>query len=344
MGLQGILQSHTHILGNDFSRLGRASGYYLCYRSGHFTLVYRSYWHRIFEKLLDFVGCKTGTDLRTVAEHIDREPDISRLVIDKIHASWSRTYPQCTAPFSYRDAVERRPVPAPPLAPLQEVAQPIAAPVFQPYRLRVGTAILSLERGKITKAPVQAIVNPADRPRNFRKGSFNGPEGSVSREIFEAAGAAALAKECGEVLLEHMRQRNIDMQVAGRPLPDDLFVERTSSGSLSPPIQHILHVVSPHYDPETDFTNRANLKLAIRDVLYVAKESDIKSLAFPLFDRWGYPALLVVETCWDALQECLHENPGIFDEIKLVIDGTPTFFRDAKERAESKLRPFSEKV
>lgn len=365
MSLQVLLQRHSSVIGNDCERLGRASGSYLCYQGGRFTLVKRSWLQRIFEKILTCLGCKRGTDLKAIAHQLAKEPDVPAALARKIRDAWRRTFLHLTCPIPLGDEeLGETPFPAQPRefqapAPRAEALPPPAqaAPLAQPYRLQVDGAILSLERGKITEMAVEAIVNPVELPRELRVRNvtyprdtiswhFNGPKDSISYEIFQAAGAALITGECRRLLLEREEERERDLRIVGRVLPEDIAVFKTSAGRLPAPIAHIFHLVAPHHNHESDFSTRANLKIALQQVLYRAQQQGIKSLAFPLFDRWGHPPLLVIETCWDAIQHWLHlrENRGVLEKVVFAIDGTPTFFREAKEKVESHLLPFSEKI
>lgn len=361
MNLKAILQPHLASLGNGFERLGRASGRYLCYQGGRFTLVRRSWITRIFERILLYLGCSLGTDLKTIAHQIGKEAGVPEPLLKKIHGSWSRTFPRIPCPFDVLVvargiAIENPPffqpaiqapvneVPGEPVLPI-EIQIPPAAPVqAKPYRLRIGGTLLSLENKQLTKMQVQAIANPTILPREVRNGSLNGPENTISHEIFQAAGVARLTGECRQVLLAREEKRKQDVRIVGRALPEIVTIVKTSAGELPPPIFHIFHIIAPPYNPENDFMNRANLKLAVRDLLDFARIHQIKSLAIPLMDRWGYPPLLVVETYWVAIQGWLQEHKGVFKEIKFSVQGTETFFRDAREKAEARLQNFAEKL
>lgn len=360
MNLLQILQPHIPALGDNFEKLGRTSGYYLCYRGGRFSLVHRSWIHRIIERLLTLLGCSSGTDLKTISHQIGKEAGAPVPLLIKIQSSWSRTFPGELCPFAIRIAAgqaqieENQPLPQAeprvlaeePLAapiPAVEIFAPAAVPIqVAPYRLRINGTILSLENEKQTSMPVDAIVNPTILPRDARNGSLNGGEDTISYEIFQAAGSARLNGECRQALIEREERRRQDISIVGRALPEMVTILKTSAGVMPPPILHIFHMAAPPFNPENDFMNRAHLKLSMINLLKFARLHKINKLSIPLMDRWGYPPLLVVETFWEVIQKWLREHKGVFAEVKLSAQGTAAFFQNAKEKAAARLQNFAE--
>ncbi|MFI3141342.1 MAG: macro domain-containing protein [Clostridia bacterium] len=158
---------------------------------------------------------------------------------------------------------------------------------------------LNIVRQDITKMNVDAIVNAANC--KLAKG------GGVCGAIFDAAGAIKLQLACLKI---------------GKIETGEAVI--TSGFNLQ--AKYIIHTAGPIYDVKNHELCEHQLKLSYKNSLNLAKEKDIKSIAFPLISSgtYGYPknqALIIAREC---IEEFLLENDMsvylvIFDKISFEV-------------------------
>jgi len=176
-------------------------------------------------------------------------------------------------------------------------------------RKEIGSSVIELVQGDITKQDVDAIVNAA----NSRLAGGGGVDGAIHR-----AGGPAIMKECREI--------------GGCPTGQAVI---TTAGNL--PAKHVIHTVGPVYRGGTG--NEAGLlENAYRNSLRVASQNGCESVAFPSISTgaYGYPVeeaarialrtaagylethsdirlvrfVLFSEPDYDVYREALREVPG----------------------------------
>ncbi|CAL1411898.1 unnamed protein product [Linum trigynum] len=166
------------------------------------------------------------------------------------------------------------------------VAFPLSAP-----------SVLKINKGDITKwfvdASSDAIVNPA----NERMLGGGGADGAIHR-----VAGPELREACFKV--PEVRP--------GIRCP-------TGEARITPgfklPASHVIHTVGPIYD--TDNNPKASLTSAYRNSLIVAKDNNIKYVAFPAISCgvYGYP----FEEAADVAISTIKEFPNDFKEVHFIL-------------------------
>jgi O-acetyl-ADP-ribose deacetylase (regulator of RNase III) len=150
---------------------------------------------------------------------------------------------------------------------------------------------LVLIKGDITEQEVDAIVNPANK--------WLGRGGGVTGSIHRKAGPS-FTEECARI---------------GRCETGE--VKLTRGHNL--PAKHVIHTVGPEYGYENG-KEAEILKQCYKNVLLLAKENNIKTIAFPAISvgSFRYPpeeaTLLAIETVKEFINALNH-----FEEIKFVV-------------------------
>ncbi len=154
-----------------------------------------------------------------------------------------------------------------------------------------GTRIL-LKRGDITRESVDAVVNAA----NSRLLGGGGVDGAIHR-----AAGPSLLEECRKI---------------GWCEPGDAVI--TGAGEL--PARYVVHTVGPVWKGGSRGEERV-LASAFKQSLSRAMEKDARTIAFPAVSTgaYGFPLGLAARTSLCAIREFVQENPGAFEEIRLVL-------------------------
>lgn len=159
----------------------------------------------------------------------------------------------------------------------------------------VGSALLEVVRGNITKIAVDAIVNAA----NSHLAGGGGVDGAI-----HAAGGPEIMKE-----LDVIRAR-IGTCPAGQAVV-------TGAGAL--PAKYVIHTVGPRYkdghrgEPEA-------LAACYRVCLQLGAERQVKTISFPAISTgvYGYPIREAAAIALKTITEWLSANEGSVQAVKLV--------------------------
>ncbi len=169
-------------------------------------------------------------------------------------------------------------------------------------KVTIGSSVLELVQGDITKQDTEAIANAANS--GLRGGG--GVDGAIHR-----AGGPAIMEEC--------------RKIGGCPTGHAVL---TTGGNLK--AKYVIHAVGPIYRGGTKGEAEL-LKSAYLSCLKIASEKGIKSIAFPSISTgvYGYPideaSRIALTTVWDYLEE----HPEI-ELVRFVL------FGDANYRAYEK--------
>lgn len=150
---------------------------------------------------------------------------------------------------------------------------------------------LVLIKGDITEQEVDAIVNPANK--------WLGRGGGVTGAIHRKAGS------------------DFTMECAGIGRCETGEVKLTKGHNL--PAKHVIHTVGPEYGYENG--NEAEiLKQCYENVLLLAEENNIKTVAFPAISvgSFRYPPEEATEIAINVIGNHISSN-SFFDEVKIVV-------------------------
>ncbi len=177
-------------------------------------------------------------------------------------------------------------------------------------KVQVGTSVLELVEGDITKQDTEAIVNAA----NTSLLGGGGVDGAIHR-----AGGPQILEEC--------------KKVGGCPTGEARI---TTGGRLK--AKWVIHTVGPvyrdgkHREPEL-------LASAYRNSLRLASEKGIKSVAFPSISTgaYGYPMADAARIALRSTIGYLKDHPGL-SLVRFVLFGA-TAFRTYEEALEDLVPP-----
>jgi len=176
---------------------------------------------------------------------------------------------------------------------------------------RIGTTLVRVITGDLTRQDVDAIVNAANE--HLAHG------GGVAAAIVQAGGSS-VQRESAAWVREH-----------GPVAPGHTAV--TTAGVL--PARHVIHVVGPRYRAGRD--NEGMLRTAVEAALDAALEHGDHSIAFPAISAgiFGYPRTEATRVLADAVVTWVSAHPGVLDEVRLVgyDDATAADFVAGLERS-----------
>lgn len=158
------------------------------------------------------------------------------------------------------------------------------------------TTRIEFTRGDITTAPVDAIVNAANK--ELRPGG--GVDGAIHR-----AGGPAIAAEAREIAA---KQGDLETGEA----------VATTAGQL--PSRYVIHTVGPIWGRHGEADAVRLLGDCYRNSLDLAVELECKSVAFPNISTgvYGFPKVLAGTTAVQAVQAWVSDNPGSLDGVVFV--------------------------
>jgi O-acetyl-ADP-ribose deacetylase (regulator of RNase III) len=156
----------------------------------------------------------------------------------------------------------------------------------------VGGSRLKTVKADITTLAVDAVVNAA----NSSLMGGGGVDGAIHR-----AGGPAILEECRKIVLK-----------IGRLPTGEAVI--TTAGKM--PARHVIHTVGPVWHGGKQ-NESSLLRNAYTNSLSVAKENDVKTVAFPSISTgvYGYPVRLAAKEAVDAVVQFVKQNPGVFTEI-----------------------------
>ncbi len=168
--------------------------------------------------------------------------------------------------------------------------------------VQIGSSILALAQGDITKLPVDAMGNAA----NSQLGGGGGVDGAIHR-----AGGPSILRE-----LDQIRART-----GGCPTGSAVV---TSAGNL--PARFVLHAVGPvyrdgrHGEPEL-------LAACYRTCLELAEQRGCQTVSFPSISTgvYGYPVEEAAEVAIGSICEFLRRPGCSIQRVTLVLFGAEAF-------------------
>lgn len=162
-------------------------------------------------------------------------------------------------------------------------------------RWHVGSGVLELLQGDITRAGHDAVVNAANA------GLVGG--GGVDGAIHAAAGHADVQRACREIIARH-----------GRLAPGEAVL--TPGFRLR--ARHIIHTVGPIWQGGGHGEETA-LRTAHANSLALAQEHGLASVAFPAIScgAYGYPVQLAARAALDELRKGL--EAGLVQSVSVFL-------------------------
>ena len=166
-------------------------------------------------------------------------------------------------------------------------------PISDTVECRIGSTLLVIRRGDITKQHTEAIVNAANS--GLRGG------GGVDGAIHRAAGPI-IDEECREYVRAH------------GPLPPGKAMW-THAGDL--PARYVIHTVGPIYKGEHE--SAPVLASAYRESLRLADELGVKSVSFPAISTgvYRYPLEAAADVALRTIAGYLRGRTGL-ERVQIV--------------------------
>lgn len=179
--------------------------------------------------------------------------------------------------------------------------------------LKIGGSAIELAEGDITTQAVDAIVNAA----NSGLAGGGGVDGAIHR-----AGGNSIMEEC----------RKLGGCATGG-------AKITGGGNL--PARFVIHAVGPIYNNGT-MGEAELLTSAYRNSLAVARENDLKTIAFPSLSTgaYRYPIQEAARIALSTTVEYLQKHPNAFEVVRFVLFDDKTFaaFGTEMEKLRSNLQ------
>lgn len=168
-------------------------------------------------------------------------------------------------------------------------------------QLKIGTTLLSLVVGDITRQDVDAIVNAA----NSSLMGGGGVDGAIHR-----AGGPQILEECKKI-----------RDTQGKCPTGQAVI--TTGGNLK--ARYVIHTVGPVWHGGTTGEPEL-LKSAYQNSLHLAEDKKLSSIAFPSISTgaYGYPIDLAAPLALVAVKENLASNSAMA-EIRFVLFDQETF-------------------
>ena len=179
--------------------------------------------------------------------------------------------------------------------------------------ITVNGAKLSLLQGDITRQETDAIVNAA----NSSLMGGGGVDGAIHR-----AGGPKILEECKAIVARQGR------------LPAGQAVI-TTGGNLS--AKYVIHTVGPIWQGGSRGEDRV-LASAYRESLQLARQNNLKSIAFPSISTgaYGYPVREAARVAIRTTAAFLREEDSTLEDVRFVLFDSGTF--EAYARAVEELK------
>jgi O-acetyl-ADP-ribose deacetylase (regulator of RNase III) len=172
-------------------------------------------------------------------------------------------------------------------------------------KCKIGKTTIIVERGDITDAEVDAVVNAANA------------------ELWMGAGVAGALKRKGGVVIEEDAIRQGPVEVGEAVL--------TVAGDL--PATHVIHAVTMGQDLKAD---PGNIKMATRATLAIAEKHKLSSLAFPALGRGvgGVPAAQSADAMLSTVVEHVKGGSSSLEKVIFLLyeDQAQKAFSEALKR------------
>ncbi len=162
--------------------------------------------------------------------------------------------------------------------------------------LRVGSAVIEIVQGDITRQDTQAVVNAANEQL--------APGGGVAGAIHKAAGP--------------------ELWVECKTLGGCKTGQAKMTRGYQLPAEFVIHTVGPVYNHSPQ--NAADLASCFHESLLLAKAKGLKSVAFPAISTgiFGYPVEEAAEVSLQAVVDFLKANQQP-DLVRFVLFGDEDF-------------------
>ena len=183
-------------------------------------------------------------------------------------------------------------------------------------KLGFGSLMFKVVKGDITKFPVEAIVNAANK--------YLEHGGGVAYAIAKAA--AGDVREYIKISKEAMREQ------IGRDYIEHGEVVVTPAMKMEQHgIKYVIHTVGPYCGGKWDENKKEKLRKAILGALRKAEEIGVKSIAFPAISAgiYGCPFEEVVKTFVETVKEFSREARNV-EEVYLVLYSKENYERALK--------------
>ena len=157
--------------------------------------------------------------------------------------------------------------------------------------------ILSVWLGDITTIKCDAIVNAAN---GYLLGCFNPTHRCIDNTIHSFAGMQ-LREECNDIM-------------NGKILPNG---EVVLTNAYNLPCKYIIHTVGPNVGGVLTQQNKEDLKKCYYNSLELARENNIKTIAFPCIATgiYSFPKEEASKIAISTVEEYLNKNPNTFKHI-----------------------------
>lgn len=161
----------------------------------------------------------------------------------------------------------------------------------------IGNQQLTLEIGDISEKKIDAIVNGVN-------GTLSGG-GTLDETIRKKAGEG-LNEECAEI---YKNRFNNEQAPKGQAI---------ITGGYNLPVKHIIHAVGPIWNGNTE-EKQAKLTETYKNCLYLAKEHNVKSIAFPSLSTgiYQFPINLAAEVALRTTVDFLKEED--FGDVVFIL-------------------------
>jgi O-acetyl-ADP-ribose deacetylase len=162
--------------------------------------------------------------------------------------------------------------------------------------LTIATTVISLVQGDITRQDTDAIVNAA----NSSLLGGGGVDGAIHR-----TGGPTILEEC----------RAIRARQGGLPAGEAVM---TSGGNLK--ARFVIHTVGPIWHGGSQ-GEESTLASAYRNSLDLARQSGIKTIAFPSISTgaYGFPIEKAARIAFKTVSDWVQAHPGEVKEVRFVV-------------------------